>query len=333
MAANGSPRTMRWRRVVWYVLLVVFIGVGGAFAFWRYHGREQRDLVRGQMYLERGNTSQALDQFRAALKVNPKLTQARVGIVRALSKRREFDKALEAVDQAVENGLAPSEAARLKAGVLLDRAGYRFETAGKEFTVKTCEQAIAEDLDPAITLAQHAETAEKPAEAYTLAGDLFSQKLRIEIAEDALLSKAYKQAQDLDKKDELAAMEKGRNALALKMRSNTVLSRQAYEEAIKRDPTAVEPRIRLAQDALVAYYPRTDEAKAVLDPLMKATTPARVALYWMAIAEWYSGDLERCGGAHAAPEQYAGTPARRPREGGGNPHRGRPLAGGSRGGR
>jgi tetratricopeptide (TPR) repeat protein len=243
------------------------------------------------MYLERGNTSQALDQFRAALKLNPKLTPARVGIVHALSKRKEFPEALEAVNQAVENGLPESEAALLKAGVLLDRANYLFETAGKEFTVKTCEQAIAEDLDPAIALAQQqAETAAKPAEPCALAGDLFRQKLRVENAEDALLLKAYRQAVDLDKKDEIAAREKDRSALALKMRSNRALSRLAYQEAIKRNPTAVKPRIALAQDALVAYYPRTDEAKALLDPLMKATPPAREALYWMAIAEWYSGD-------------------------------------------
>ena len=70
------------------------------FAYRRYHGREQRDYVRGQLYLERGNTSEALVQFRAALKLNPKLTEARVGLVRALVLRKEFPEALEEVDQA-----------------------------------------------------------------------------------------------------------------------------------------------------------------------------------------------------------------------------------------
>ena len=128
------------------------------------------------------------------------------------------------------------------------RAGNRLETAGKALTVKICEQAVAEDVDPAIALVQQqAEKAEKPAVAYTLLADLYDQKLRVEKAEEALLIKAYKQARDLDKKDEMAAREQDARALVLKMRRVRDLSHQAYQEAIKRDPQAAEARIALAR--------------------------------------------------------------------------------------
>ncbi len=51
------------------------------------------------------------------------------------------------------------------------------------------------------------------------------------------------------------------------------------------------PRIALARVALTAYNPRTGEAEAMLDPLLKLKPPPRDALQLMAIAEWYSGDL------------------------------------------
>jgi tetratricopeptide (TPR) repeat protein len=281
------------RRVVWYALLVLFLCVGAALVYRRYHGRDKRDYLRGQLYLERGNTSQALEQFRAALKLNPKLTAARVGVVVALTQRKEFSEALAQVDQAVQYGLAESEAALLKARVFRDRAMNRLETAAKDLTVKICDQAIAEDLDAAIALVQQqSEKAEKPAAAHTLLGDLYGRKLQVEKAEERLLSKAYRQARDLDKKDEMAARDQDIRALFLRMRSVGELSHQEYEEAIKRDPKAPEPRVALAREALAAYDPQTDEAKAVLDPLMKLTSPPREALQLTAIAEWYAGELD-----------------------------------------
>ncbi len=312
MAAKGSPRTRRWRRVVWYTLLVVFLGVGVAFVYRRYHGRDQRDCMIGEMYLERGNTGEALQQFRAALEVNPKLTEARVGIIRALVLRREFAEALEEVDQAVENGLAESEAALLKARVFPARANNRIETAGKDITVKICEQAVDEDVDPAIALVQQqAEKAEKPADAYTLLG-ILRQKLQIEKDEESLLVKAYQQARDLDKKDEMAAREQDVRALALKMRSvRTFRARRTGGEQEGSEPPR-KPRIALAQDALNAYNPRTDEAKTMLEPLMKVTPPARGALPDGHRRMVFRGRGRRAG-AHSAPDQYAGAPARIPR--------------------
>jgi tetratricopeptide (TPR) repeat protein len=62
---------------------------------------------------------------------------------------------------------------------------------------------------------------------------------------------------------------------------------------IKKDPMALEPRIALALEALAAYVPRTDQAKAFLDPLLKLTPPPPEALHLMATAEWYAGELDR----------------------------------------
>lgn len=293
MAANGSPRTRRRRRVVLYTLLVLFLGLAIVFVFHHYHGREKRAYNYGQLYLERGNTSDALVQFRAALALNPKFTEARVGVIDALKRRKEFAEALAEVDQLVKYGLAESEAAQWKARVFYARALNRLETADKDLTVKICEQTIAEDVDPAIALVQQqAEKADKPAAAYTLLAELYDQKLLVEGAEERLLAKAYRQAHDLDKKDEAAAREQDIQALFLKMRSVRNFSYSAYQEAIKKDPQAPDARIALARLALTAYNPRLGEAKAMLDPLMKLTPPPREALHLMALTEWYSGDVD-----------------------------------------
>ena len=78
LATNGSPRTRRWRRIVWFVLLGMFLCLGAAFIFRFYYHRDARYCKRGQVYLEYGDTNNALMEFRAALKLNPKLMEARV---------------------------------------------------------------------------------------------------------------------------------------------------------------------------------------------------------------------------------------------------------------
>jgi cellulose synthase operon protein C len=293
LATNGSPRTKRWRRWIGFSLLFLFLALGAAFAYRFFHGRDQRYLQRGQLYLDHGDANNALAQFRAALKVNPKLTEARVGIVRAHIRRNEFQDALDEVKKAAENGLAQSAASLLNARVTYARArnSIEKERLGKGLTIKTCEQVIAEDVDPAIALVQqNAEKVEKPAEAYTLLGDLFSQKVQIENDERSILTEAHKQAQEHDKKDEMVAREKDLRALVPKIRSVTALAHQAYEDAIKKDPTALEPRMALATEAL---QDGTGQAMAILEPLLSLPHPSRRAIYLMAKAEWYGGELDR----------------------------------------
>ncbi len=293
MAANGSPRTRRWRRVVWYTLLILFCCVVAVFIYRRFHARDKRDYTKGELYLERGNTSDALQQFRAALAVNPKFTEARLGVVRALIQRKEYTEALAELDQAVGYGLAESEAALWKARAFHARAANRLETADKDLTVKICEQIVTEDVDPAIALVQQqTEKAEKPAIAYTLLAEIYDQKLQVERAEERLLVKAYREARDLDKKDEAAAREQDVRDMSLKIREVRNLSYNAYREAIRKDPQSPDARIALARVALAAYNPRTGEAETMLEPLLKLTPPPRDALFLMAIAEWYSGELD-----------------------------------------
>ena len=111
-------------------------------------------------------------------RLNPKFTEARLGVVRALVLRKEFTEALEELDQAVGYGLAESEAALWKARVFHARAANRLETAGKDLTVKICEQTVTEDVDPAIALVQQqAEKAEKPAVAYTLLAQIYRPEI------------------------------------------------------------------------------------------------------------------------------------------------------------
>ena len=117
--------------------------------------------------------------------------------------------------------------------------------------------------------------------------------MQVERAEERLLVKAYREARDLDKKDEAAAREQDVRDMSLKMREVRNLSYQAYRGS---DPEgsadAADARIALARVALAAYNPRTGEAEAMLEPLLKLTPPPREALFLTAIAEWYSGDLD-----------------------------------------
>jgi tetratricopeptide (TPR) repeat protein len=294
LADQAAPPKRKWRRIVWIVLPVLLCVCAGILAFLKLHARDVRYYSRGELYLESGDSVEALLEFRAAVALNPQFLEARTGIVRALIARKEFSQALSEVDQAVGNGLAESEAARLKARVYFARADQRLAAAGEMLTVAICENAIAADVDPAIELVtQCADKAKDPSDAYSQLGDIYAQKSRIAVREWEILVKEYDRTRELQRNEEATAKEAEILALLPKVRSVQNGAVAAYSEAVRRDPNAVHPRVGIARYAIEAYLPRPQQAREILQPLMSHKPAPADALELMAIAEWYAGDYNR----------------------------------------
>ena len=103
------------RLILWIMLPVLLCVCAGTVILLRLRARDVRYYNRGELLLENGDAFHALPEFRAALALNPKLLQARIGVVRALIARKDLAQALPEVDLAVANGLTENEAALLKA--------------------------------------------------------------------------------------------------------------------------------------------------------------------------------------------------------------------------
>jgi tetratricopeptide (TPR) repeat protein len=293
LAGQAAPRARKRWLIIGIALLVLLCAGAGALAFLKLRARDVRCYTRGQLCLENGDTIGALSEFTMAVALNPKFLEARIGLVRTLIARKELTKALSEVDRAVENGLTENEAQLLKATVYSARADQRLAAAGEMISVTTCEEAIAADVDPAIELVTRcADKAQNPSEAYSLLGDIYTQKSRIAVREWELLVRDYNQARELQRSEEATAKESEILAAMPKVRSVESGAIAAYSEAVRRDPAAVHPRVGIARYAVEAYLPRPQQAREILQPLMSRKPPPAEALEQMAIAEWYAGDFD-----------------------------------------
>ena len=172
---------------------------------------------------------------------------------------------------------------------------YRLGAPGEKLTAMTCEKAMAEDLDPAIELAASwADKVKDPPSAYVLLGGLLTLKSKILAREVDLALSRSSPVGDFRTSGELTANEQNQIRTVmqriLQVESSAVA---AYTEAVRRDPGNVPARLAIAQYAFEAYAPRTDEAEAVLEPLMRLTPVPPDALSEMATAEWYAGKYDR----------------------------------------
>ena len=294
LADQAAPPKRKRRWIVWIALPVLLCICVGILAFLKLHAREARYYNRGELYLQDGDSVEALLEFRAAVALNPKFLEARVGVVRALIARKEFSQALSEVDATVQNGLPESEAGLLKAKVYVARADQSLAAAGEMLTVAVCEEAITADVDPAIELAtQCADRAKDPSDAYSQLGDIYGLKSRISVREWEILVKEYDRTRELQRNEEATAKEAEILALLPKVRSVQNGAIAAYSEAVRRNPDAVAPRVGIARYAVEAYLPRPQQAKDILQPLMNRKPAPADALQFMAIAEWYAGDYDR----------------------------------------
>jgi len=294
LADQVAPPKRKWRWIVWIALPVLLCVCGGILAFLKFHARDMRYYRDGELYLENGDSVEALREFRAAVALNPKFLEAQVGIVQALIMRKEFTRAVSEVDSAVKNGLPESDAGLLKAKIYVARADQRLAAAGEILTVAICEEAIAADVDPAIELATRcADKAKDPSDAYSQLGDIYGLKSRISVREWEILVKEYDRTRELQRNEEATAKEAEILALLPKVRSVQNEAVAAYSEAVRRDPNSSAPRVGIARYAVEAYLPRPQQARDILQPLMNRNPVPADALQFMAIAEWYAGDYDR----------------------------------------
>ena len=255
--------------------------------------RDEAARLRGETHLRGHRTSSALYQFRLALKINPENLPARVGIVRALTAGKQFDRAIAALRTAVEHGLSPVRADRLHARILASRAEHRFASAGDTANAALCDSIIARELDPAIALIERRLGAAGDQVATLLMlGNLFAKKSGLLRMEHHLLAVQRNRIRDLNR----PTLSDGISRQMLNLIPALLSARRkclgTYRKAIRLAPDSYEPRLALAEYALSLYNPRPDLATEVLKPLLAGRPAHRRGLYLAALAERAAGNFQ-----------------------------------------
>jgi len=255
--------------------------------------RDEAARSRGETHLREHRTGSALYQFRLALKINPENLAARVGIVRALTGGKQFDRAIAALRAAVEHGLSPVRADRLHARILASRAEHRFASAGDTATAALCDSIIARELDPAIALIERRLGAAGDQVATLLMlGNLFAKKSGLLRMEHHLLAVQRNRIRDLNR----PALSDGISRQMLNLIPALRITREkclgTYRKAIRLAPDSYEPRLSLAEYALSLYCPRPDLATEALKPLLAERPAHRRGLYLAALAERAEGNFQ-----------------------------------------
>jgi len=248
--------------------------------------RDEAARLRGETCLRQHRTDGALYQFRLALKMNPENLEARVGIVRALTAGKQFDRAVAALRAAVEHGLSRDRADGLHARILASRAEHRFSSAGEEADAALCESIISRELDPAITLIERrlGATGDQVDMLLTL-GKLFAKKSRFLCMQHHLLAVQRSRARDLNRPAFSDGISRRMLNIIPALRGAREKCLTAYRKSIRLAPNSDEPRLALAEYALSLYDPRPDLAVEALKPLLAGRPAHRRALYLAALAE------------------------------------------------
>ncbi|MFO8008142.1 MAG: tetratricopeptide repeat protein [Candidatus Brocadiia bacterium] len=262
-----SPRRGRW-----LLLLLVLLVVAGAglLAFTRLRQpRHELLYQKGQLYLQGGDTGEAVASFRSALEAEPGYMKARLGLARALVARKEFEEAETALHAAAREGLDPDEEALLRARLLGMRGAHRLQAADQP-DVRLCDAVIAEDLQPAIDLlSQHAPEADQPGLAYTRLGELHMQKSGVLATKWRLLQQAAKRARDLDRPEEAEQYEQQSAPILPLVVETQQEGLQSYRQAIEVAPERAAPRMAVARHLLSTYLPRPRQAADILEPVVE----------------------------------------------------------------
>ncbi|MCK4375402.1 MAG: tetratricopeptide repeat protein [Candidatus Brocadiae bacterium] len=291
-----DTRTRTWLR--WTVPLLLGLGllaVGALFLTARVRPRPQAFYRKGELFLASGNTITAIDHFRRALELDPGHLDAQVGLVRALADRKDFDGAFAELDKAGRMGLGPAQAALERANVYLVRLDHRMRSAGALVEIGLCDDVIARDADPAIRLLQqHADSAERPAAAYSALGNLRMQKSRILALKASLLMEAGRLAERLQRREEAAARDNMVAELVPLMRDVRGEAMDAYVRAMELEPEWAPPRLEIARLALTSYIPQPAQAIAVLEPMVvQRPDDGEARALLLAQAESLLGDHDR----------------------------------------
>lgn len=297
MSTSTPPQKRPWR----WIILVVTVGVvvaalAGAILFRRYQVRHSY-ARRGELYLKANNTAQAIRYFRLAIQENAKDVDAREGLVKALTTRKEFDGALKELETAAAIGLDEERVTTLRADVHAYWAMYRLGTAGDALTTGLCDELLAKNVQPSISsLEQLVPKSKHPAQTWARLGDLRSQRSQVLQAKGKLIIRDRDLARSLQKSDDAAVKEQEARALLPTVRESDRAARDAYDRAIEKDPALVHPRVAIAMYDMTGYRPDPGHARKMLEPLLAnhlagpEQTQVRQAL---AMIERYAGDYNK----------------------------------------
>ncbi len=293
---KNEVKAKKKRRWLWAipVALLLFVGGGVLFLYIRRPPRDEMLYRQGILRLRDNNAAGALENFRAALALNPGHQQAKLGVVRALVARKDFDGALAELQQSVQGGLSESEAALIQARIYSFRASHRMASAGKDATLALCDAVLAEEIRPAIELLnRHAELAEKSSDVFTLMGDLHMQESELLLVKREMLHEEASLARKLERTQEAAEKASAAAGLLRVVFEAQRKKLAAYERAIEKDPDAERPRLAIAAHFLSTYIPKTDQAKDILAPILQRQPEHRDALRLVARAERFDRNYEK----------------------------------------
>jgi tetratricopeptide (TPR) repeat protein len=189
-----------------------------------------RYLASGTTYAQAGKCAEAAIEFRNALKIDPRLAEARLGLANCHEQLGDRENALRELVRAAD--LLPAEKdVQLRAGEALWRAGF-FEDARAR-----AERVLKQDLGNV--------------KAHVLLGNALAGLKDFDGA-----VKALEQATDTSGTGNVKAFT--RLGVVHGARGDTGRAETAFQEAVRRAPRATEPRLALAN----LYWSSGERAKA-----------------------------------------------------------------------
>jgi len=287
------PKT---RRTVWIVIIVILIVIGAAatLLILRRGPRHERAFRRGMLQLQGRNPKEAMTSFRNALRMKSDFLDAQIGVIRTFTALKEFEKAFDEIENAISMGLSDSSAAGFRASVRQLRARYRIEAAGVTVTPQDCDDAIKNDIAPAMQeLIAFAETADEPAEMYTLLARIHAQACDILVLKQRLLTNEREVALNLEEPEKAKALEKEITQADVGARLAQQSMLGAYHKALEKNPNWTDARVAIARHCLSTYVPQVEKTREYLAPVLQDTPEHAMALRLMAEAERLDGNHDQ----------------------------------------
>jgi len=284
------------RMIVGFLVLLVLGGAATLVAR-RVRKHDEILLVKGNMYMQSNNTSQAIEYYRRVLakKKTRHHEAAQMGIIRAYILRHEFDKALAEIDAAAADWLAPGDAVVRRASVKVAQAQYEMQAIFQtELTAEKVEGLLVDYVLPAINFVKRTTyDADEPALMLTHLAELYEIEARALSCKHGLALSERDMARNLENQEE--ANEWQAQAEATFPAINAALARaaEAYRKALDADPESQVARIKYAQYALRTPGYGSDAVRELLAPVIEATPDQPDARRMLAELELREGDFDK----------------------------------------
>jgi len=269
MSAEAKPRGGRMNLVRWVVLagaLGILLVGAGVMLLRQPLQNWQKLYNRGIHALADGDTQAAIAAFEASLRENPKEMRTYLQLVRACVLRKEFDKARESLERAVQAGMEASERDLHLAEIHLAEVRYLWAGMGTKDVLGVTETMLSEHLHPAAQLVSaSAERLQRPGEGYATLGEVLTMTADCHVA----------RAREYDRRRRLAEDTKdtqGRTEAHIQMLQEQRLAGAAreqavaaYQRAVEKAPNLFAPRVALARLYLGRFRPEIEAARKVLE--------------------------------------------------------------------